>query len=102
MNPKYSPSFDFLRIRDKDNDKHYEDRLVSLMETHQLTEQQSILILLRIDIELSMEFDASPFTRKTYTRKVDEYVDEFLSEDNDIVRNLLARISETIVLEEYI
>ena len=94
----YKPSYEFMRIRDEEKTRHFKTRVCSLMNTHNLTDKQAELLCFRIDIELSLEFDASPFSAQHYTRKADEYVEDLCLETTTKVKNLVANIEETLVL----
>ena len=101
MNGHYSVSYEFLKIRDSEDHRHFETRINNLIQKHGLTEEQCELLLFRIDIELSMSYDLSPFDKEDYTPMVDKFVELLLDESTDRVRDIHARVSETIVLQDY-
>lgn len=97
----YRPSDDFMKVRDAESCRHHRDRVGSLIMYQHLTERQAETMLIRIDIELSLEFDCAPFNTDHYTRKVDEYVEDILNEDNTYIRNLVAQCEETLILDDF-
>ena len=97
----YRPSSKFMRVRDKESDRHYKDRLCSLMMYQELSEKQAETLLIRIDVELSMEYDCSAFNTDYYTRKFDEYVEDIINEDPHYIKNLVAQCEETLVLDDF-
>lgn len=95
----YRPSLEFLKIREREDDRFTGHRIGSLMMELLITEPEAELLLQRIDVELSMEFDQEPFSTGHYTRKMDYYVDELLNSDVEYVRDLIAQIAERLVID---
>lgn len=100
--PHYRASYDFLRMRDKEedrhyNDRHYNDRHASFVMLRHLTENQASYVLAFIDLNLSMEYDVNPYPKESYTAKADAYTEEFLNTDSESLRNLAAIVSERVV-----
>ena len=88
-NSTYKPSLGFLNIRDHEPYRHFEHRMVSLILQHRLTEYQARLLLSRIDVEMSMEYDQEPYSYDHYIRKINYYQDELMAATKSEVHHLI-------------
>lgn len=90
--------YDFLRVRDSEPKRFWNDRLGALMMYHHLTDKQCETVRVRVDQALLEAYLEEPFDRSIYTGRADDIVEEMLNSPNEKVRNVLATFEECVLL----
>ena len=94
----YSPSLAYSSMTAREPERFYDLRCSKVSYFHpQLSQLQVEKLLLRVWLQLSMDFDNEPFTYAEYIDLQDEWVDVLADADTSRLLDIISIIDESLI-----
>jgi hypothetical protein len=95
----YTPSDSYAKLTSRETHRMYDARVSALRAAHpSLSDLDCEKLLLRAWLELSMDYDKSPFSYEGYISMMDWWCEQLMEAPTTKLKDILSTIAESLIL----
>jgi hypothetical protein len=100
VNLEYTPCEDYGKLTARESYRMYDARVSALRAAHpSLSDLDCEKLLLRVWLELSMEYDKSRFSYEGYLSMTDWWCEQLMEAPTAKLKDILSTIAESLILK---